>query len=89
MEPEKESVLSEELDRERGKEAHAFVIKSVTNYIYFLCSSLFRGLLRLNELETGKIQLDQVDISQIGLDTLRSRISIIPQDPILFSGSIR
>ena len=52
-------------------------------------SSLLRGLLRLNELESGSIYLDQINISQIGLQTLRSQISIIPQDPILFSGSIR
>lgn len=33
--------------------------------------------------------IDGVDISEVGLDLLRSGISIIPQDPVLFSGSIR
>ena len=52
-------------------------------------SSLFRALLRLTELEHGNILIDGVDIRSIGLDTLRSSIAIIPQDPVLFSGSIR
>jgi len=52
-------------------------------------SSLFRILLRLNEFEKGQILIDGVDISKIGLDTLRSCISIIPQDAVLFSGSVR
>jgi len=52
-------------------------------------SSIYRALLRLTEPENGKIFIDGVDISRIGLDALRSGISIIPQDPVLFSGSIR
>jgi ABC-type multidrug transport system fused ATPase/permease subunit len=52
-------------------------------------SSLFRGLLRLTELEAGMIAIDGVDAAAVGLDALRSGISIIPQDPVLFSGSIR
>jgi len=52
-------------------------------------SSLFRILLRMSELEEGQILIDGVDISKIGLDTLRSCISIIPQDAVLFSGSVR
>lgn len=52
-------------------------------------SSLFRGLLRLTEIESGSILLDGVDVSKIGLNALRSSLSIIPQDPVLFSGSIR
>ena len=45
--------------------------------------------MRLTELESGSICIDGVDISSIGLQALRSSISIIPQDPELFSGSIR
>lgn len=52
-------------------------------------SSLFRALLRLNEVESGRISIDGVGISAVGLDALRCGISIIPQDPVLFSGSIR
>ncbi|KAM6155929.1 ATP-binding cassette sub-family C member 6 [Rhynchocyon petersi] len=52
-------------------------------------SSLARGLLRLVEAAEGGIWIDGVPIAQIGLHTLRSRITIIPQDPILFPGSLR
>jgi len=50
---------------------------------------LVTALLRLVELAEGSIVIDGVDISKVGLNTLRSRISIIPQDPVLFSGTIR
>ena len=52
-------------------------------------SSLFRALLRLTELEDGHISIDGIDIRSIGLDALRSSIAVIPQDPVLFSGSVR
>lgn len=52
-------------------------------------SSLLRGLQRLSELDSGRILVDGVDISHLGVDTVRSSMSIIPQDPVLFSGSIR
>ena len=42
-------------------------------------SSLFVGLLRLVEMEQGSIEIDGVDVSQVGLSTLRSAISVIPQ----------
>lgn len=40
-------------------------------------------------LLTGRINIDGTDISTLGLNVLRDRIAIIPQDPVLFSGTIR
>ncbi|CAH0714288.1 unnamed protein product, partial [Brenthis ino] len=52
-------------------------------------STLTLGLFRIVEAMSGKILIDGIDISTIGLHQLRSRITIIPQDPVLFSGSLR
>lgn len=40
-------------------------------------------------LHTGRIIIDGIDIAKLPLHTLRSRLSIILQDPVLFSGTIR
>ncbi|KAL1981719.1 hypothetical protein VTN96DRAFT_2276 [Rasamsonia emersonii] len=50
-----------------------------------LALALFRGL----EAESGQIIIDGVDISKIGLQDLRENITIVPQDPTLFTGTIR
>ncbi|XP_058142363.1 multidrug resistance-associated protein 1 isoform X1 [Dasypus novemcinctus] len=52
-------------------------------------SSLTLGLFRINESAEGEIVIDGVNIAHIGLHDLRFRITIIPQDPVLFSGSLR
>ena len=41
------------------------------------------------EIRSGTISLDGVDISRVGVDALRRQLAIIPQDPVLFSGSFR
>lgn len=51
-------------------------------------SSLISALFRLSDLQ-GTIFIDGVDTTKIGLTDLRKRISIIPQEPVLFSATLR
>jgi len=52
-------------------------------------STLTMALFRIVEAAGGKILIDGEDISRLGLHSLRSKLTIIPQDPVLFSGSLR
>uniref|UniRef100_A0A671T4Z1 ATP-binding cassette, sub-family C (CFTR/MRP), member 2 n=1 Tax=Sinocyclocheilus anshuiensis TaxID=1608454 RepID=A0A671T4Z1_9TELE len=52
-------------------------------------SSLTNCLFRIIEASEGQILVDGIDISTLGLHDLRSRLTIIPQDPVLFSGTLR
>uniref|UniRef100_A0A674BLT2 ATP binding cassette subfamily C member 2 n=1 Tax=Salmo trutta TaxID=8032 RepID=A0A674BLT2_SALTR len=52
-------------------------------------SSLTNCLFRIIEAAEGRILIDGTDIATLGLHDLRSRLTIIPQDPVLFSGTLR
>ncbi|KIH87842.1 hypothetical protein SPBR_04542 [Sporothrix brasiliensis 5110] len=52
-------------------------------------SSLALALFRALEAETGKVLIDGIDIGMIGLRDLRESITIVPQEPTLFMGTIR
>lgn len=52
-------------------------------------TSMIAALLRLHELKSGRIRIDDVDVAKIGLRDLRSAVAVIPQDPVLFQGTIR
>jgi ATP-binding cassette subfamily C (CFTR/MRP) protein 1 len=52
-------------------------------------SSIMATLFRIVELDSGSITIDGLNISTLGLEDLRSRLSIIPQDPTLFRGTVR
>ena len=52
-------------------------------------STISAALSRIVEIEDGSIDIDGVDISKLDLQTLREQITQIPQDPVLFTGSLR
>nr|UJH94428.1 Yor1.1 [Starmerella bombicola] len=52
-------------------------------------STILASLFRLTELSGGRIVIDGIDVSTIGLRDLRTKLAIIPQEPVLFQGTIR
>ena len=52
-------------------------------------SSLIVALYRIAELTSGHITIDLRDIQLLGLNALRSALTIVPQEPVLFSGSVK
>ncbi|KHN43880.1 ABC transporter C family member 3 [Glycine soja] len=52
-------------------------------------STLIQTLFRIVEPTAGQVMIDSINISSIGLHDLRSRLSIIPQDPTMFEGTVR
>lgn len=52
-------------------------------------SSLTLALFRMIERANGSIEIDGINVEKLKISTLRSRLTIIPQDPFVFSGSIR
>ncbi|XP_014689382.3 ATP-binding cassette sub-family C member 3 isoform X1 [Equus asinus] len=52
-------------------------------------SSMTLSLFRILEAAGGEIRIDGLNVADIGLHDLRSQLTIIPQDPILFSGTLR
>ena len=52
-------------------------------------STIALTLPKMIELESGSICIDGIDIARVGLHRLRTAVTVIPQDPTLFKGSLR
>lgn len=52
-------------------------------------STISMALTRIVELLGGKIEIDGVDTSKIGIARLRNEITMIPQDPVMFAGTLK
>lgn len=60
-------------------------------FIFCSCgkSSVMVSLFRIEELVGGSLWIDGVDIATVPLDILRTKLCIIPQDPVMFSLTVR
>ena len=47
------------------------------------------SLFRFVDPESGSISIDSVDITSIGVEDLRARLTLVPQDPVLWAGTLR
>lgn len=52
-------------------------------------SSLLQALFRFVNVQSGTITIDGRNITDIGLDVLRGRLALVPQDSVLFQGTLR
>ena len=52
-------------------------------------SSLLQALFRIVDLNRGAIAIDGKNIAEMGLETLRGRLALVPQDSLLFQGTVR
>lgn len=52
-------------------------------------STLATALFRLSNIDSGAISIDGVNTGEIKLSELRKKLSVIPQDPVLFVGTVR
>ena len=50
---------------------------------------MLQALFRIVEIEGGSITIDGVNTKNMGLDILRQRLAVIPQDALLFKGTVR
>ncbi len=52
-------------------------------------SSLLQALFRIVNLTSGTIEIDGKNTAEMGLETLRGRLALVPQDSLLFKGTVR
>ncbi|MGN6105300.1 MAG: ABC transporter transmembrane domain-containing protein, partial [Kofleriaceae bacterium] len=52
-------------------------------------SSIVAALVRLRDVEMASIRIDGIDLAGVALKAIRERITVIPQDPFLFKGTVR
>jgi ABC-type multidrug transport system fused ATPase/permease subunit len=68
----------------------------LTNFLSYISlflrcgkSSLMVALFRIEPLSGGRVFIDDIDIATMPLEALRKKLCIIPQDPVMFSATVR